>query len=89
MTQGCDIPWADETGLSNEANCGRSVAPEGRPRSSGARPGAQSMISSLTNRGKRRLMIYEGALKATIFLNFLRRLIREAAEPRRVFRRRF
>jgi hypothetical protein len=32
------------------------------------------MISSLTNQGKLQFMIYEGALKAPIFLNFLRRL---------------
>jgi transposase len=36
------------------------------------------MISSLTNQGTRRFMIYEGALNTTIFLNFLRRLVREA-----------
>jgi hypothetical protein len=36
------------------------------------------MISSLTNQGKLRFMIYEGALKAPIFLDFLRRLVREA-----------
>ena len=37
------------------------------------------MISSLTNQGKLRFMIYEGALNTAIFLNFLRRLTREAA----------
>jgi transposase len=37
------------------------------------------MISSLTNQGKLRFMIYEGALKVPIFLDFLRRLVREAA----------
>ena len=37
------------------------------------------MISSLTNQGKLRFMIYEGAIKAPIFLNFLQRLVREAA----------
>jgi transposase len=79
--QGCEIQWADETGLSNQANYGRSFAPRGhtpvirRP----ARRFAQSMISSLTNQGKLRFMIYEGALNTAIFLNFLRRLIREAA----------
>src|SRR6185369_1283896 len=36
-------------------------------------------ISGLTNQGKLRFMIYEGALKAPIFLDFLRRLVREAA----------
>jgi transposase len=50
--QGCEIQWADETGLSNQANYGRSFAPRGqtpvirRP----ARRFSQSMISSLTNR---------------------------------------
>ncbi len=79
--QGCEIHWADETGLSSRANYGRSFAPRGqtpvirRP----AKRFSQSMISSLTNRGKLRFMIYEGALKAAIFLNFLRRLVREAA----------
>jgi transposase len=79
--QGCEIQWADETGLSNQANYGRSFAPKGqtpiirRP----ARRFSQSMISSLTNQGKLRFMIYEGALNTAIFLNFLRRLVRETA----------
>jgi transposase len=78
--QGCEIHWADETGLSNQANYGRSFAPRGqtpvirRP----AKRFSQSMISSLTNQGKLRFMIYEGALNTTIFLDFLRRLVREA-----------
>ena len=79
--QGGEIHWADETGLSNQANYGRSFAPKGqtpiirRP----AKRFSQSMISSLTNQGKLRFMVYEGALNTTIFLDFLRRLIREAA----------
>jgi transposase len=79
--QGCEIQWADETGLSSRANYGRSFAPRGQTPVI-RRPGrrfSQSMISSLTNQGKLRFMIYEGALNTTIFLNFLRRLIREAA----------
>ena len=44
-----------------------------------ARRFSPSMISSLTNQGKLRFMIYEGTRNTTIFLNFLRRLIREAA----------
>jgi transposase len=78
--QGGEIHWADETGLSNQANYGRSFAPKGqtpilrRP----ARRFSQSMISSLTNQGKLRFMVYEGALNTAIFLNFLCRLIREA-----------
>ena len=79
--RGCEIQWADETGLSSRANYGRSFAPKGQTPVI-RRPGkrfSQSMISSLTNQGKLRFMIYEGALKAPIFLDFLRRLVREAA----------
>ena len=36
------------------------------------------MISSLTNQGKLRFMNYEGALKAPIFLDFLRMKQRSA-----------
>ena len=79
--QGCEIQWADETGLSSRANYGRSFAPKGHTPVI-RRPGkrfSQSMISSLTNQGKLRFMIYEGALKAPIFLNFLLLLRQETA----------
>src|SRR4051812_33889875 len=52
--QGCEIQWADETGLSSRANYGRSFAPRGHTPVI-RRPGkrfSQSMISSLTNQGK-------------------------------------
>ena len=80
-----EIQWVDETGLSNPANYGRSFAPAGatpvilRP----ATRFSLSMIASLTNRGKRRFMIYPGALDTAIFLTLLRRLIRDA--PCKVF----
>ena len=78
--EGAEIHWADETGLSNQANCGRSFAPKGktpvllRP----AKRVSQSMISSLTNRGTLRCMVYDGALTAATFLVFLRRLVQGA-----------
>lgn len=74
-----EIHWADETGVSNQANYGRSFAPEGEtpiiPRP--AKRFTQSMISSVTNQGKLRFMIYDGALNVAIFLVFLGRLIRD------------
>jgi transposase len=79
-TEGAEVHWADETGLSNQANDGRSFAPKGRtpvlPRP--AARIAQSMISSLTNRGTLRFMVYDGALTAATFLVFLRRLVQGA-----------
>jgi transposase len=74
-----EIHWSDETGISNQANYGRSFAPSGKtpviPRP--ATRFTQSMISSVTNQGKLRFMIYDGALNASIFLKFLRRLIKD------------
>jgi transposase len=78
--EGAEIHWADETGLSNQANYGRSFAPRGKtpvlPRP--AARVSQSMISSLTNRGTLRFMVYDGALTAATFLVFLRRLVKGA-----------
>src|SRR5919199_300609 len=78
--EGAEVHWADETGLSNQANYGRSFAPKGQtpvlPRP--AARVSQSMISSLTNRGTLRFMVYDGALTAATFLVFLRRLVQGA-----------
>ncbi len=78
--EGAEIHWADETGLSNQANYGRSFSPAGEtpviPRP--AKRFTQSMISSLTNRGTLRFMVYDGALNAALFIKFLRRLIKDA-----------
>jgi len=76
--EGAEVQWADETGVSNQANYGRSFAPIGQtpviPRP--AARFSQSMISSVTNRGEVRFMIYDGALNISIFLEFLARLIK-------------
>ena len=79
------IHWGDETGLSNQANYGRSFAPKGQTPviQRTAKSHTTSMISSITNRGSARFMIYEGALNADLFLAFLRRLIKAA--DRKVF----
>lgn len=63
-----EIHWADETGISNQANHGRGFAPEGEPPvpPRPAKRFTQSMISSVTNQGKLRFMIYDGALNAAI-----------------------
>ena len=74
-----EIQWADETGLANQANYGRSFAPRGKTPII-RRPAARS---SLTNRGKLRFMVYDGALNAGIFLRFLKRLVRGA--QRKIF----
>jgi transposase len=84
-TEGADIHWGDECGVSNQANYGRSFAPRGQTPVI-PRPATRftcSMISTLTKLGTLRFMIFEGALTAVIFLVFLQRLVRDA--PRKVF----
>jgi transposase len=75
-----EIQWADETGVSNQANYGRSFAPRGKTPvvTRTAIRFTESMISSVTNQGKLRFMIYSGALNVAIFLKFLQRLVRDA-----------
>ena len=74
------IYWGDETGISNQDQTGRSYAPRGETpvvvRT--ARRITRSMISAVSDRGLMRFMLYEGALNADRFIDFLRRLIKDA-----------
>jgi len=78
--EGAEIHWGDETGISNQANYGRSFAPRGHTPVvvAPARRQTLSLISTVTNRGTARFMIYEGALNVALFLTFLKRLTRDA-----------
>ena len=79
-SEGAAIHWGDETGISNQPVYGRSYAPKGQTPVL-RRPATRrtlSMISSVTNRGTLRFMLYEGALNAALFLAFLQRLVRSA-----------
>src|SRR5688572_19166067 len=74
------VVWGDETGLRSDDVRGRSYAPRGRTpvvRVCHRRAGL-SLITAVTNRGKLRWMIVDGAVNAPTFIRFLERLIREA-----------
>lgn len=78
--EGAEIHWADETGLRSDDVRGRSFAPQGQTpvvRVNNKRHGL-SVISSVTNKGTMRWKIFEGALNAAIFIDFLKRLVRDA-----------
>ena len=77
---GAVIYWGDETGISNQDQVGRSWAPKGRTPmvARTAKRVTRSMIAAVSNRGLMRFMLYEGALNADLFLDFLRRLVRDA-----------
>ena len=74
------IDWGDATGIANQDQIGRSYAPRGRTPvvARTAKRVTQSMISAASNRGLMRFMLHDGALNADRFIDFLRRLIKDA-----------
>jgi transposase len=78
---GAEIHWADETGLNSSDNRGRGFAPKGNTpvRKHKGTAEKANMISSVTNQGKLRFMFYEGRFNQKVLMNYLKRLIREAA----------
>lgn len=83
--ENAEIRWDDETGLSNQSNYSRGYSPRGQTPvlHQSAKRFSMSMISSITNRGQVRSMCYKGAMKADIFVRFLKRLIKN--QPRKIF----
>jgi transposase len=83
--EGGEIHWGDETGVSSESYISRGYSPSGKKpvaRTTGKRF-SLGMISSITNEGLVRYMIYKQAMNSDIFLVFLRRLI--ASSDKKIF----
>lgn len=83
--EGAEIHWGDETGLRSDDVRGRGYAPKGQTpvvRVTNKREGL-SLISTVTNQGKVRWKVFEGALNATLLTDFFKRLIKDAG--RKVF----
>jgi transposase len=80
-----EIQWADETGLCNGSYYGRSYAPRGQTMAIRlpARPQRINLISTLTNQGKVRFMVYRDTMTAQTMIRFMRRLIKDVG--RKVF----
>jgi transposase len=74
------IYWGDETGISNQDQVGCSWAPKGETPvvARTAKRVTRSMIAAVSNRGLMRFMLYEKALDADRFVDFLRRLVKDA-----------
>lgn len=78
--EGAGIWWGDETGLRSRSYTGTSFSPRGKTpitRGSGKYFGC-NLISALTNRGELAFMVYEGKFNATVFLDFMGRLVKQA-----------
>lgn len=73
-----EIHWADETGIRNNSQYGRSYAPKGKTpvKETLAKRLSLNMISTVTNQGKVRFMTYKGTMNAQRFIVFLKRLIK-------------
>lgn len=77
--EGAEIHWGDETGINNEAYHARGFSPKGQTPifSITARKSSINMISSITNQGKVRFMLFRKNLNSEVFLKFLTRLLKD------------
>ena len=78
--EGAEIHWCDETGVRNDESSGRGYAPKGKTpiMRLNANRKSISMISSITNQGKVRFMVYKDAMNADLFIKFMGRLLKDA-----------
>ena len=83
--EAAEIHWGDEMGVRSDHQSGTSYGRRGKtPAILGTgRRFTCNMLSTLTNRGVLRFMLYRERFTATVFLRFLRRLIRSS--DRKVF----
>lgn len=85
MQEGAEIHWGDETGVRSDSQHGRSYSPKGKTpviRLSAKRTSI-NMISTVTNQGKVRFMLYRDSMNAKQFIQFLKRLIKDSG--RKIF----
>ena len=75
-----EIHWGDETGLRNDSQHGRSYAPRGKTPAIRlcAKRERINLISSITNQGKVRFMVYQDTMNSQTLIKFLKRLIKDA-----------
>jgi len=79
------IYWGDEMGVRSDHQAGRSFAPKGETPAipgTGQRFGC-SVLSAITNRGHLKFMVFKKGFRAAVFVQFLRRLVKES--PGKVF----
>ncbi len=74
-----EIHWGDETGIHNDAYNVKGFAPKGKTpvvKLTAKRFGI-NMISSITNQGKVRFMLYKETMTSKVFIKFLSRLVKD------------
>jgi len=78
--ENAEIHWGDETGLCNDSYHGRSYAPRGQTPAIRLHPRCKrvNLISTVTNQGKVRFMVYKERMNSKILIKFMRRLIKNS-----------
>lgn len=78
--EGGEIHWCDEKGVGANEFPGRGYAPIGHTPEQEvmAHPCQMNVASTITNEGKIRFMTYRSTMTATVFIEFLRRLVQGA-----------
>ena len=77
--EGGVVLWLDEMGVRSDAAAGRSWAPVGRTpviKRTGKRFRV-NMISAISNQGRLRFRLFTGSFTGAVFIDFLRRLLRD------------
>ena len=75
-----EIQWGDETGLCNDSYHGRSYSPRGQTPAIKLHPKCKrvNLISSVTNQGKVRFMVYKDKMNSDTLIKFMTRLINDS-----------
>jgi transposase len=75
-----EIHWGDETGVNSEAYNAKGYAPKGQTPiiRLNARKSSINMISSITNQGKVRFMLYRETMTSKVLIKFLSRLVKDS-----------
>ena len=74
-----EIHWGDETGIQNDAYHARGFAPKGKTPvvRINVSKSRVNMISSITNQGKVRFMLYRENMASQVLIKFLSRLVKD------------
>jgi len=80
IRENAQIHWGDETGLCNDSYYGRSYAPRGETPAIRIHPKCKrvNLISTVTNQGKVRFMVYEDKMNSQTLVKFMERLIKDS-----------
>jgi|TARA_B100001971_G_C18135352_1_gene507260 transposase len=78
--EGAEIYWGDEMGMRSDHAAGRSYGRRGQTPvipGTGQRFGC-NMISAITNRGRLNFMVFKKRFRVDVFMDFLKRLVRQS-----------